>query len=100
MAPQTLIKLTTQRGTTGKQPLSCLIGFPSGAPCGCRLVSGFDPKVAAEEMKPDWEIDPATLEIGPKVGEGEFGTVHKVRSPRPARNACEPFLKPPLAGRI
>lgn len=27
---------------------------------------------------PDWEIDPATLEIGAKVGQGEFGAVHKV----------------------
>ena len=32
-----------------------------------------------DDWRHEWEIDPATLEIGPKVGEGEFGTVHKVR---------------------
>ena len=31
-----------------------------------------------DDWRHEWEIDPATLEIGPKVGEGEFGTVHKV----------------------
>ncbi len=33
-----------------------------------------------DDWRHEWEIDPATLEIGPKVGEGEFGTVHKVRA--------------------
>lgn len=41
-----------------------------------RFTAGFDPSVA-EDLR-DWEIDPSTLEIGRKVGEGEFGTVHKV----------------------
>lgn len=27
----------------------------------------------------NWEIDPSTLEIGPKVGQGEFGSVHRAR---------------------
>lgn len=45
-----------------------------------RFTAGFDPSMA-DDLR-DWEIDPSTLEIGRKVGEGEFGTVHKVRIPR------------------
>ena len=32
-----------------------------------------------DDWRHEWEIDPATLEIGPNVGEREFGTVHKVK---------------------
>ena len=45
----------------------------------CRFASGAGPEDAEDDWRHEWEIDPATLEIGPKVGEGEFGTVHKVR---------------------
>ncbi len=44
-----------------------------------RFAAGAGPEDPADDWRHEWEIDPATLEIGPKVGEGEFGTVHKVR---------------------
>ena len=31
------------------------------------------------DFDPDWEIDPASLEVMEKLGEGEFGVVHKAR---------------------
>lgn len=47
-------------------------------PCG-RYASNVETSYEPEASAPNWEIDPATLEIGPKVGQGEFGSVHKVR---------------------
>ncbi|KAK9904893.1 hypothetical protein WJX75_005037 [Coccomyxa subellipsoidea] len=32
-----------------------------------------------EALQPEWEIDPKDLQILEKVGEGEFGTVHKAK---------------------
>ncbi|CAL5224575.1 g7281 [Coccomyxa viridis] len=32
-----------------------------------------------EALQPEWEIDPKDLQIMEKVGEGEFGTVHKAK---------------------
>ena len=46
----------------------------------CRFASGAGPEDAVDDWRHEWEIDPATLEIGLKVVEGEFGTVHKVRN--------------------
>ncbi|KAK9838136.1 hypothetical protein WJX81_003291 [Elliptochloris bilobata] len=36
-----------------------------------------DPAEQESTLQPEWEIDPSDLVIGVKVGEGEFGTVHK-----------------------
>lgn len=44
----------------------------------CRYAGSLETSYDNEELLPDWEIDPATLEIGAKVGQGEFGAVHKV----------------------
>lgn len=45
----------------------------------CRYAGSLETSYDNEELQPDWEIDPSTLEIGAKVGQGEFGAVHKVR---------------------
>jgi len=44
-----------------------------------RYASNVETSYEPEASAPNWEIDPATLEIGPKVGQGEFGSVHKAR---------------------
>jgi hypothetical protein len=44
----------------------------------CRYAGSLETSYDSEELQPDWEIDPSTLEIGAKVGQGEFGAVHKV----------------------
>ncbi len=46
--------------------------------CGGRYAGSLETSYDRDEPAPNWEIDPATLEIGPKVGQGEFGSVHKV----------------------
>lgn len=43
----------------------------------CRYAGSLETSYDNEELQPDWEIDPSTLEIGAKVGQGEFGAVHK-----------------------
>lgn len=37
------------------------------------------PVTSIFDFDPDWEIDPASLQIGEKLGEGEFGVVHKAK---------------------
>jgi hypothetical protein len=44
----------------------------------CRYAGSLETSYDSDELQPDWEIDPSTLEIGAKVGQGEFGAVHKV----------------------
>jgi hypothetical protein len=46
-----------------------------------RLAGGFGyvPVTNLFDFDPDWEIDPASLNIGSKLGEGEFGVVHKAK---------------------
>lgn len=44
-----------------------------------RYAGSLETSYDNEELQPDWEIDPSTLEIGAKVGQGEFGAVHKAR---------------------
>lgn len=41
----------------------------------------MDAAYSKDAPEHNWEIDPSTLEIGPKVGQGEFGSVHKARLP-------------------
>lgn len=41
----------------------------------------MDAAYSEDAPEHNWEIDPSTLEIGPKVGQGEFGSVHKARLP-------------------
>lgn len=48
------------------------------APGAGRYARNVEASYEPEASAPNWEIDPATLEIGPKVGQGEFGSVHKV----------------------
>ena len=43
----------------------------------CRYAGSLETSYDSEDLQPDWEIDPSTLEIGAKVGQGEFGAVHK-----------------------
>ena len=54
--------------------------FDGGPTVMTRYASGGSLEDAVDDWRHEWEIDPATLEIGPKVGEGEFGTVHKVHA--------------------
>ena len=58
----------------------CLLGFKPVFLPPNRYANSLETSYDAEELQPDWEVDPSTLEIGPKVGQGEFGTVHKVCS--------------------
>ena len=40
---------------------------------------GYVPVTQLLDFDPDWEIDPGSLHIGEKLGEGEFGVVHKAK---------------------
>lgn len=44
----------------------------------------FNVKSLEEAVMREWEIDPADIRLGEKVGEGEFGTVFKVRPVAPS----------------
>lgn len=45
-----------------------------------KLAGGFGYVPASMfNFDPDWEIDPDALHIGDKLGEGEFGVVHKAK---------------------
>lgn len=58
----------------------CLLAKSKYVRCACRYAGSLETSYDNEELQPDWEIDPSTLEIGAKVGQGEFGAVHKVYS--------------------
>lgn len=40
---------------------------------------GYVPVTNLFDFDPDWEIEPESLSIGEKLGEGEFGVVHKAK---------------------
>lgn len=59
------------RGWHAIQPLDNLL------PAHRRYVRIWDDQ--DEALQPEWEIDPKDLQILEKVGEGEFGTVHRAK---------------------
>ena len=57
-----------------QQSSHCLFACPilTSTVLGCRYVRVYDKL----QLQPEYEIDPAELELLSKVGEGEFGSVH------------------------
>lgn len=49
--------------------------LPESVPCAA--MDSYARMPQSEGMQPEWEIDPASLRLGKKVGEGEFGAVYK-----------------------
>lgn len=72
-----VVKLLVAAGAKVRSASGALIDLQTTQ--ASRYAGSMDAAYSRDAPEHNWEIDPSTLEIGPKVGQGEFGSVHKAR---------------------
>lgn len=72
-----VVKLLVAAGAKVRSTSGALIDLQTTQ--ASRYAGSMDAAYLRDAPEHNWEIDPSTLEIGPKVGQGEFGSVHKAR---------------------